>query len=401
MCKTKLLSAVGLAMLLGFSAFAGGQTLVDITGEFKGKRYDCNKNPMDSGVSQSFSTPASGFIRMTTIFYPQAASGLSKGGVLWSADGKNWAGETAMARHYYGGIGTNYWELRNSGKRGPGKKYTEWYIFKINSNSPIKNWRAGIFPHHDPSLDGCTGTQYPSNTRLIIEYSESGFTKPPDETPPATSPQSQTDPGARPTAWRGVFPSQNLRYQYRFEWSGENFTGGYVGIDNPSVFKGRMYSSGGKTLLEFVQTDPRKPSYKATYILTQVAPGKFSGTYTDYTGTHPIELTAETPPLNPTPPEAYPNATGGWTALGAEADGGKHAVNVTTEGERFKASASYTHRGQAFNWVITGTISKTGKVTAKMTHSALKNPVDLEFQLSPDGRTFRGPGGLHWVRNMP
>ena len=114
MKKAALVSLSGLLMFLALSLVARAQGLVDITGEFKSKSYDCEKNPRDSGVSQSFSTPAKGFIRITNYYYPSASRGLSKGGILWSIDGKNWAGETAMARLYYKNIGTNYWELRSS-----------------------------------------------------------------------------------------------------------------------------------------------------------------------------------------------------------------------------------------------------------------------------------------------
>jgi hypothetical protein len=48
--------------------------------------------------------------------------------------------------------------------------------------------------------------------------------------------------------------------------------------------------------------------------------------------------------------------------------------------------------------VMTGTISQTGKVHVKYVHSAAKNLPDVELQLSPDGKTFSGAGGWHWVR---
>ena len=94
------------------------------------------------------------------------------------------------------------------------------------------------------------------------------------------------------------------------------------------------------------------------------------------------------------------SADGAWTAIaGAEnCDGGKHPVNVTIDGERFSATASYTNHGQPYSWRMEGTISGTGKVFAKMYHSALQAPVDFELQLSPDGMKFTGNGGLLWVR---
>ena len=304
MKKSVVFSVAGLLMFLALALSVRAQILVDITAEFKGKSYHCKTNPMDSCVSQVFSTPAKGFVRMTTVYYPSAAR-TSKGGVQWSADGKNWAAQTAMGLHYFRTASTNYWELRKAGKSGPGKRYTEWYVYEVNPINPVKNWHAAIFPNYDPSLDGCTGTQYASNTRLIIECSDSGFPQPPDET--ALAPGSSAAPVPKSTAWRGVIPSQNLRYQYQFAWSGDNFTAKYVGIDNPSVFQGKMSTSGGETFLEFVQTDPRNPKYKATYKLKQVGPGKFAGTMTDYTGTFPVELTADTPP-----PAADPGVVGSW-----------------------------------------------------------------------------------------
>jgi len=91
--------------------------------------------------------------------------------------------------------------------------------------------------------------------------------------------------------WALSIPSLNLRYQYHFVWTGDNFSGTYVGINNKSVFKGRIYTSGGKTFIEYTQTDPDHPSYRGTYKLQQISPGKYGGTITDYSGTFKAELT--------------------------------------------------------------------------------------------------------------
>ena len=104
-----------------------------------------------------------------------------------------------------------------------------------------------------------------------------------------------------------------------------------------------------------------------------------------------------------TPPPSSDNGTmrpdGVWTVLcGNDCDGGKHLATVTTDGERFRATANYTNHGQAYSWVMTGTISRMGKVHAKYVHSAAQNLPDVDLQLSPDGRTFTGGGGWHWVR---
>jgi hypothetical protein len=290
MAKLKLVSATCFLMSLGLSSVTlRGQTLADITGEFKGRNFHCAKDPEDSGVSQKFSLPGQGFFRVTTVYYPSAAGGVY-GGVVWSLDGKqNWVDESPMSRFYYGAVATNYWELRSAGKLGAGKSYTVWYVYKIHR--PLE-WHVGVFPSCQRSGDGCSGYQYASNTRVIIEYSESGFTQPPTDAPPPVAAPEAPAVTSWPTDWQFVAPSRNFRYRYRFTWSGNEFTGVYVGLNNSSVFKGRVTTSGGETLIEYVQTDPSNPSYRATYKLKQVAPGKFTGTYSDYTGTFNCELTA-------------------------------------------------------------------------------------------------------------
>lgn len=106
----------------------------------------------------------------------------------------------------------------------------------------------------------------------------------------------------------------------------------------------------------------------------------------------------------PTPPPSSDlgnmRPDGVWTAFCGvgNCDGGKHLVTVTTDGERFRATASYTNHGKPHSWVMTGTISRTGKVHAKYVHSNHTSLPDVEFQLSSDGKTFSG-GGWHLVRN--
>jgi len=101
--------------------------------------------------------------------------------------------------------------------------------------------------------------------------------------------------GPKPASWRIVFTTLRTQYRYSFEWSGDSFTGRYVGVDNPSVFKGRIYTEGREIVLEYTQTDPRHPNYRGVYKLKQVASGRFTGTETDSSGAYPVELTAEPP----------------------------------------------------------------------------------------------------------
>jgi hypothetical protein len=107
-------------------------------------------------------------------------------------------------------------------------------------------------------------------------------------------------------------------------------------------------------------------------------------------------------PFKVNPGKGMPRPDGVWTVFGGKenCDGGTHLANVTTQGENFRATAQYTNHGIAYSWVMTGTISRTGKVQVKMVHSAVKEPLHYEFQLSADGKTFRG-GGWHMVRNSP
>jgi hypothetical protein len=101
---------------------------------------------------------------------------------------------------------------------------------------------------------------------------------------------NQTLEGEKKPDWRISIPSMKATYQYKLKWTGDTFTGSYVGINNQSVFKGRIFSSGGKIWIEYVQTDPTNSSYRAGYKLEQVSPGRYTGTLTDNTGTYGIEL---------------------------------------------------------------------------------------------------------------
>jgi hypothetical protein len=89
------------------------------------------------------------------------------------------------------------------------------------------------------------------------------------------------------------------------------------------------------------------------------------------------------------------DVSGTWTVLGGDADG-VQVASVTTNGERFHATSSYTVRGKPYRWTMDGTIDRQGKVAVVMTHS-YAGKIPYTFQLSRDGKRFSGTD-IHWVR---
>ena len=93
----------------------------------------------------------------------------------------------------------------------------------------------------------------------------------------------------------------------------------------------------------------------------------------------------------------YPNATGTWDGSGGDCDNaGRYVVQVTTSGETFHATCSYTNHGQPYSWTMDGKIDPQGKVDAIMNHS-YAGKIPAAFQLSSDGKRISG-GTWNWVR---
>lgn len=98
----------------------------------------------------------------------------------------------------------------------------------------------------------------------------------------------------------------------------------------------------------------------------------------------------------PTPLVRAMDINGTWTAFGAS-DGGTSVVRITTNGEKFHATSSYTNQGKSFSWTMDGTIDPRGKVDAVLIHSAATEKRHYTFQLSTDGKRFSG-ADVNWVR---